>query len=139
MSRVRSRDNRAELALRREIWRRGYRYRLFDKRLPGTPDLVFPKYGVVVFVDGDYWHGRALVEGNEERLRKSFRTERRDWWVAKISRNVARDRQATEALRDLGWAVVRLWERDVLADLTGAADAVQHALELYRRDRGSHG
>src|SRR5687768_948190 len=80
MAAVRSRDNAAELMLRRELWRRGFRYRKQSRLLIGRPDIVFPKYRTVIFVDGDYWHGRALREGGEAQLRLVIRGERFDWW-----------------------------------------------------------
>jgi G:T-mismatch repair DNA endonuclease (very short patch repair protein) len=77
-----------------------------------------------VFVDGDFWHGRLLVEGGARALEASLRTERRSWWVSKLTANVARDRRADSALVAMGWRVIRLWERDVLARTSAAADVV---------------
>jgi len=115
MAAVRATDNRAEVALRKALWRLGYRYRLYDRKLPGSPDLVFRSRKAVIFVDGDFWHGRILVEKGSRALRSSFRTKRRSYWVQKIHRNVRRDSEVTAALKALGWRVLRLWERDVLA------------------------
>ena len=114
MAAVRRQNTEPELALRRSLWQLGLRYRLHDRSLPGTPDLVFARARVVVFVDGDYWHGRILKEQDLRALQESFRTRNRDLWVDKICRNVARDSRQTAALTELGWCVMRLWERDIL-------------------------
>lgn len=113
MAQVRGRENKAEVALRKALWQRGLRYRLYASGLMGRPDMVFGGPRVVVFVDGDYWHGRAIIEQGSEAFRATMRTERRDWWVAKITRNVERDREVTKALQGLGWRVLRVWESAV--------------------------
>lgn len=69
MAAIGSRNNRAEVALRKELWKRGFRYRLYDQRLPGKADLVFPRYRSVIFVDGDFWHGRRFREQGKQALR----------------------------------------------------------------------
>lgn len=114
MASVRQRDTSGEIVLRRELWRRGFRYRVHDRRLPGTPDIVFSRARVVVFVDGDYWHGRILLERGAKALRAAFRTSNREFWIAKVKRNVERDRRQTSALESLGWHVIRLWANDIL-------------------------
>lgn len=129
MSRVRARDNKAELLLRKELWRRGFRYRLHLKRLIGKPDLVFIKAGLIIFVDGDFWHGRALIEEGIEGLRRGLRTERCDWWIAKIQRTVDRDLTVTHALQQQGWDVERFWESSVLMNYSIVADEIQAKLE----------
>jgi len=125
MAKVKSEGNRTEVLLRKELFRRGLRYRLYDRRLPGKPDIVFPGNRLVVFVDGDFWHGRPLVEHGEEELRKFIRGRRADWWIAKIWRTANRDTRNTQALQDSGWKVLRLWESDVKRDIVSAADQVQ--------------
>ncbi len=103
---------RAELALRRALWRLGLRYRLNDGRLPGRPDLVLARYRAVVFVDGDFWHGRDW-ESRKGRLKDGSNGA---YWVAKIAYNRERDRRNDGLLAGLGWRVRRLWETDVLRD-----------------------
>jgi len=114
MAAIRGTNNAAEVAFRRRLWWLGLRYRLYAPDLPGKPDIVFRSAKVAVFVDGDFWHGRVLVERGESELRKQFRTKRREWWISKIKRNVERDARVNELLRAGGWRVVRLWEKDVL-------------------------
>jgi DNA mismatch endonuclease (patch repair protein) len=86
--------------------------------------VVFPSLRAVVFVDGDFWHGRILIERGIDDLRASFRNERRDFWIAKITQNFERDRQNDCDLAALGWNVIRVWERDILADVEGIAERV---------------
>lgn len=129
MSRVRGRNNKADLVLRRELWRRGRRYRLYEKSLPGTPDLVFRGKRLAVFVDGDYWHGRAYTERGLDALASKFHEAKREFWVAKIIRNVRRDVENTRRLNEAGWRVLRIWESDILRDVSAAADVVDEALK----------
>jgi len=128
MSKVRSRDNRAEKILRSLLWRMGYRFRLQCKELTGRPDIVFPRYRTVVFVDGDFWHGRALREGGDEGLRSVVRGERFEWWKEKLAKNVERDTQVVSELHRSRWKVVRIWESVILKNPAAAARLVERAL-----------
>lgn len=112
MAAVRSKDTEPEKLLRRALFRRGLRFRVHDKRLPGRPDIVFPRQRVAVFVDGDFWHGSGWKERGFPSMEAQFR-ERADFWVPKIRANVRRDRTVNAALDALGWTVIRLWESDV--------------------------
>jgi DNA mismatch endonuclease (patch repair protein) len=122
--RNRSRDTKVEVLLRRELWRRGLRYRLHALDLPGKPDIVFRRARVVVFCDGDFWHGRRW----RQRLEKLSRGANAPYWTAKIAANVARDRRNTRELQRMGWTVVRLWETDILRDVERSAERVEAAL-----------
>jgi DNA mismatch endonuclease, patch repair protein len=121
-------DTRCELALRRELWGRGLRYRLHVAGLPGRPDIVFFRERVVVFCDGDFWHGRDL----ERRLAKLSRGHNSTYWLAKVQRNVARDRENQLTLEAAGWTVVRVWETDVLRAPRQAANRVVETLATIR-------
>jgi DNA mismatch endonuclease (patch repair protein) len=114
MSAVRATNNRAEVLLRRHLWRLGLRYRLYNRKLVGRPDLVLARWRTVLFVDGDFWHGRILREKGIGGLRASLRTSRREWWIEKIRRNLARDDFVSTELSSQGWKVIRVWETDVL-------------------------
>jgi DNA mismatch endonuclease (patch repair protein) len=117
-------DTAHEVLLRRALWRLGVRYRKYVARLPGNPDLVFARARVVVFCDGDFWHGR-----NWRRLRAQLgRRHNAAYWLAKIARNRERDRQTTAALKRQGWVVLRLWETDITKDPAAAARAVRDAV-----------
>lgn len=122
----RKRDTRCELLLRRALWKKGFRYRVAVAALPGSPDIVFWRERVVVFCDGDFWHGRNL----EQRIAKLATGNNAPYWVGKVSANVARDRRQESALTAAGWHVVRLWETDILRDVERAVARV--ASELVR-------
>src|SRR6516162_4215724 len=129
MAAVRSKDSKAELALRRELHARGMRYRLHARDVPGRPDLVIRSRRFAVFVDGDMWHGNEHRRRGMTSMAELFPT-RTDWWVAKIERNMQRDHEVNEQLAADGWTVIRIWESEVLADPAKAADRV---LDTLRR------
>jgi len=128
MAAVRAKDSKAELALRRELHARGLRYRLHAKDLVGRPDIVFRARRLVVFVDGDFWHGNAHRLRGLERLEDLFPTNR-DFWMKKLRRNIERDTEVTASLEGAGWRVRRLWESEILASLEACADRVEAVLE----------
>jgi DNA mismatch endonuclease (patch repair protein) len=106
MSRIRGADTKPELLVRSMLHRLGYRFTVRgpkNKSLPGRPDLVLPKYGVVIFVHGCFWHGHEHCP--DFKMPKS----KTDWWTAKIAGNRARDARVENELRSLGWHVVTLW------------------------------
>jgi DNA mismatch endonuclease, patch repair protein len=107
------------------LWKRGLRYRLNVAALPGRPDIVFVRERVVVFCDGDFWHGRNLVE----RIAKLNQGHNASYWVAKVQANVARDDRQTRALEAEGWRVVRLWETEIARDVEAAAEVVATAVK----------
>lgn len=121
----RKRDTRPEIVLRRALFARGLRYRVARDGLPGKPDVVFGRARLVVFCDGDFWHGRDLAA----RIAKLERGHNAPYWVAKISGNVARDRRTDAALAADGWAVMRFWETDIKVDADGIADQIQRLVE----------
>jgi DNA mismatch endonuclease (patch repair protein) len=103
MAAIRAKDTRPELTLRRGLFARGFRYRLHDKRLPGRPDLVLPKYRAVVFLHGCFFHGHECPAFRWPATRKEF-------WETKIRGNAVRDRATNERLRAAGWRVLTVWE-----------------------------
>lgn len=123
MAAVRNKDSKAELLLRRALHARGLRYRLHARDLPGRPDIVFRARRMVVFLDGDLWHGNAWRVRGRAAMSDLFPT-RTDWWVAKITRNMERDREVDQALQASGWSVIRVWESDVLRDTAAAVELV---------------
>lgn len=132
MGAVRDRNTTCELLLRRELSRLGLRYRLNvlrfgGKKLPGRPDLVFGKRRLVVFVDGDFWHGRILLKDGRSALAQQFAVEKRRYWVRKIAGNASRDRKHTLSLRREGWRVIRVWESAVLKDPSRIARRIEAA------------
>lgn len=123
------RDTRCEIALRRALTSLGLRYRLDASDLLGHPDIVFRGARIVVFCDGDYWHGRNL----DERLAKLAGGHNASYWIAKIQSNVARDRRVTAELESNGWIVLRFWESDIHKDAGTIADQVAQAVRMRRR------
>lgn len=133
MSSIRSTNNRVEKKLRLELFRRGFRYRKNVVTLPGKPDIVFARAKVVVFVDGDYWHGRILSENGVRGLRRLFKTPNKAYWIAKIVGNAARDKRVTNQLRDDGWIVLRFWESDLRGDLERCVKKLERAVSSQQR------
>lgn len=109
MRAVKSKDTKPELILRRALHRRGLRFRLNVRHLPGTPDLVFPRFRAIVFVHGCFWHGHDCPRG--ARIPKT----NTDYWLGKIDRNKTRDAANCAALEALGWRVQTVWECDLKA------------------------
>lgn len=102
MARIKSSDTKPELIVRKYLYSRGYRYRKNVKRLPGSPDIVLKKYGIVIFIHGCFWHGHDthfhMPKSNVE------------FWEQKIRRNIQRDEENREQLKRMGWNVLTVWE-----------------------------
>jgi DNA mismatch endonuclease (patch repair protein) len=132
MASIHKKDTRPELALRRALWETGARGWRCHLKVEGSPDLAFTRWKVAVFVDGVWWHGHPdyLPLGR-----------RGHYWDEKIARNIARDRRVTAALSRAGWAVIRIWDLDVIRSPARAAAIVLETLEerqrLVTRDRRS--
>jgi DNA mismatch endonuclease, patch repair protein len=125
MSAIRNRDTGPEMLLRRELHRRGMRYRL-RAQLTGHPDLVFQAARVAVFVDGDYWHGNTWrLRGAESPEQYFAGRANSTFWAEKIGANVERDDKVNQQLASDGWEVVRIWESDIVADAAACADEVE--------------
>lgn len=104
MSRIRAKDTKPEMLVRKFLFSQGFRYRLHDKKLPGKPDIVLPRYLTVIFVHGCFWHGH---DGCRYFVVPKTRTE---WWMNKLSNNRANDKKAVSKLQEAGWKVIELWE-----------------------------
>ena len=126
MSLVRGRDTRPELAVRRALWASGFRYRLHDRSLPGTPDLVFRARKVAVFIHGCFWHRHDKC--HLARLPKS----RLDFWVPKLDSNKRRDKSNIARLRKLGWQVKVVWECQIKENAAGVNRSLEKALRRGR-------
>ncbi|MDE2877863.1 very short patch repair endonuclease [Candidatus Palauibacter soopunensis] len=120
MSRVRSKDTKLEIRVRRLVHGMGYRYRLHSTDLPGRPDLVFRPRRKVIFVHGCFWHRHDSCAKN--RLPKS--PERREYWRNKLNGNARRDRLVQATLRDMGWRVLVVWECET-KDLDDLAERIE--------------
>ena len=110
MSQIKGKNTKPEILIRKFLFSRGYRFRLYDKRLPGKPDLVLPKYKTVIFVNGCFWHGH---EGCKYFVLPKSNAE---WWKAKIEDTVNRDRKSLTQLKELGWKSIVIWECELKPD-----------------------
>lgn len=110
MQHIKSKDTTIEVALRRALWKKGYRYRKNYKKLPGKPDIVLTKYKIAIFCDSEFFHGKDwdVLKPQLERGKNS------DFWINKISNNMNRDENINKELLFLGWTVVRFWGKDIL-------------------------
>jgi DNA mismatch endonuclease, patch repair protein len=109
MSRIKGKDTKPEMLVRRFLHANGFRYKLHDKSLPGKPDIVLPKYKTVIFVHGCFWHGH---EGCKYFKVPKTRTE---WWENKITGNILQDSKVSSLLTSIGWKIIILWECDLKA------------------------
>lgn len=124
MAAVRNTGTRPELALRRELHRRGLRYRV-KTTLMGRPDLVFGTAHIACFIDGDRWHGNGWRIRGLKSFDDEFQHSNSDFWKAKIQRNMQRDREVNELLAAEGWRVVRIWASDIERDVSAVADQIE--------------
>lgn len=109
MSKIRSRDTRPELYVRRNVWSSGYRYRLHVKTLPGVPDLVFHQYRIAVFVHGCFWHQHGCSLSH-------LPSSNKEYWESKLNKNRTRDEKNSKKLQRLGWNVKTIWECSLTED-----------------------
>ena len=124
MSGIRGKNTRPEIAIRKELFRRGYRYRIHDKSLPGKPDFVLPRFRAAVFVHGCFWHRHDC------RLFKMPST-RVDFWKTKFDRNQENDKKSKDALLASGWRVAIVWECSIKGRSSKGIEAVADELESW--------
>ncbi len=117
MSSVRAKNTKLELEVRRRLFALGYRYRLHLRDLPGTPDMVFPKYSTVIFVHGCFWHYHGCHLS-------TIPDTRRGWWKKKLQGNRRRDGNAVAKLKKLGWRVLIIWECSFRKPRTNRSEAL---------------
>lgn len=110
MSRIKGKDTKIEVKVRSWLFSKGFRFRKNDRRFPGTPDIVLPKYKTVIFINGCFWHRH---EGCRYATIPKTRTE---FWQEKFDRNVANDRKHKEDLESMGWKVIVIWECELKKD-----------------------
>ncbi len=107
MSKIKSKDTKPEILFRKELWKAGLRYRKHNKKLPGNPDIVNQKNKLVIFIDGEFWHGY-----NWDEKKAKIKTNR-EFWIPKIERNMQRDIENNIRLEQLGYKVFRFWEHEI--------------------------
>ena len=123
MRHVKNRDSQIELLLRRELWRRGLRYRKNVTSIFGKPDIAFIGKKVAVFVDSEFFHGY-----NWETKQAEIKSNR-DFWIPKIERNMMRDKEVNEYLCSEGWVVLRFWGAEIKKDVRSCADDIETVLK----------
>ena len=123
MQAVKSKDTAIELLLRKELWSRGIRYRKNVKSIIGKPDIAFIKKKVAVFCDSEFWHGFDWEH------KKSDIKSNRDFWIPKIEKNIASDKEVNDALAADGWIVLRFWGQQIKKDVKACADLIVAALK----------
>lgn len=122
MSRIKGKDTKIEVEVRKYLFSKGYRFRKNDKRYPGKPDIVLPKYHVAIFVHGCFWHRH---EGCKDATTPKTRTE---FWLEKFDKNVKNDQIKQEKLRELGWKVIVIWECELKRSFQETMDKVEKEL-----------
>jgi DNA mismatch endonuclease (patch repair protein) len=124
MSSIKSKNTRPELILRKALWRKNLRYRINYKKLPGKPDIVFTKKKIVIFCDGDFWHGHNWALRGLSSLEDELNGYS-EFWRQKILRNIKRDNEINKDLTSRGCTVIRIWESDIKKDVNKCVDLIE--------------
>ena len=124
MRRIRSKNTKIEIALRKALWHKGYRYRKNYVALPGKPDIVLMKQKIAIFCDSEFFHGKdwEILKPQLEHGKNG------EFWIKKISRNRERDDEVNKQLLFLGWTVIRFWGKDILKDTDECVKVVEEAI-----------
>ncbi|HEW78412.1 MAG TPA: very short patch repair endonuclease [Phycisphaerales bacterium] len=123
MSRVKSKDSKMEIMLRKELWAAGLKYRKHYKKVVGKPDIAFVGKKVAVFCDSSFWHGLDFE------IQKKKLGHNREYWLNKIERNMARDKYVNEKLAEEGWLVIRCSDKEILSDVAKCVERIRKAVE----------
>lgn len=123
MQQVKNKDSKIEVALRKELWSRGIRYRKNVRKVFGNPDISFIGLKIAVFCDSEFWHGYDW-----ENKKNDFKSNR-EFWIPKIERNIERDIEVNEHLKGEGWIVLRFWGNEIKKDVQGCADKIENAIK----------
>ena len=124
MKNIHGKDTKIEVILRKALWNKGYRYRKNYKKLPGSPDIVLTKYKIVIFCDGEFFHGKDW-DTLKQRLENSNNSK---YWINKISRNKERDDEINKKLDFEGWTVIRFWGEDIKKHTDECAKVVEETI-----------
>lgn len=131
MSRIRSRDTKPEVRVRSWLFRQGFRFRKNDRRYPGRPDVVLPKYHTVIFINGCFWHHH---EGGRYGYTPKTRT---DFWISKFKRNQINDKLNRDTLEQMGWRVIVVWECELKKDFEGVMKKIADSLRRMNQSSGA--
>lgn len=124
MQHIKSKDTSIEIALRKALWKKGYRYRKNFKGLPGKPDIAFTKYKIAIFCDGEFFHGKDW----EVKKPKLMNSKNSDYWISKIERNMERDHENEQKLLFMGWTVIRFWGKEILKNTDDCIKVIEEAI-----------
>lgn len=131
MSKIRGENTKIEVALRKALWARGYRYRKNYKKIPGAPDICLTKYKIAIFCDGEFFHGKDW----EVRKAKVANGNNGEYWVKKIQENILRDNEKDKELNALGWTVIHFWGKDILKKTNECIKVIEETIfELNLED-----
>lgn len=131
MQNIRANNTSIEVALRKALWNKGYRYRKNCRELPGKPDIVLTKYKIAIFCDGEFFHGKDW-EVLKSRLEKGNNSE---FWISKISKNRERDDEVNKKLLFMGWTVIRFWGNDIKRNTDECIKVIEETIfELKMED-----
>jgi len=123
MAKIKGKNTKPELMLRKALWAKNLRFRIHNKELPGKPDIVIKKYKLAIFIDGEFWHGYEW-----DKTRNQIKTNRA-FWIPKIERNMQKDRSADRQLQTLGYTVFRFWAEEVRKNLDVCVNQVMLYIE----------
>lgn len=132
MKKVRSTGNEWEVRFRKALWEKGIRYRLYNSDLPGNPDIVIKSKNILIFIDGEYWHGGQWYRRGHACLEDQFQNynfDKKQYWITKTRKNINRDIEQTSDLLNGGWKIMRFWEGDLKADLESCVQATLDFIE----------
>lgn len=127
MQHIRNKDSEIELLLRKELWRRGLRYRKNVRSITGCPDIVFKRLKIAIFCDSEFWHGYDWDH------RKYDIKSNQEFWINKIENNIIRDQKVNTILKSEGWCVLRFWGKDIKNNLAKCADIIERKVEEKRK------
>jgi len=125
MRRIKSKDTSIEIKLRKELWKRGYRYRRNCQDIYGKPDICFKRKKIAIFCDSEFWHGKYLLE------KIYIPKTNREFWVHKIQKNIERDKEVNKSLEKDGWIVLRFWQKDIEDNLDECINKISKFIALY--------
>lgn len=123
MRKIKSKDTKPEKKLRELLWGLGIRYRKNVKKLPGTPDIVLRKYNLVIFVDGEFWHGYNWEE-KKDKIKSN-----RGFWIPKIERNMQKDKSVDQYFSEKGWTVMRFWEHEIKKEFGACVNQILNYID----------
>ena len=125
MSKIKAKDTKPEVLFRKALWNKGYRYRKNVKKLPGNPDIVLNKFKLIIFIDGEFWHGY-----NWKEKKKKIKSNRK-FWIPKIERNMQRDEENEIKLKKMEFTIFRFWEHQVKKDIETCLNQVLNHIDSF--------